>query len=80
MDRGLTSLYLIDGPVMPTTAPNRVPFTPLHSRARLPLGTDQSGAPATSPVGLDRSIRTQLENLTGETFVSFASVDDAVSI
>lgn len=65
---------------MPTTAPSRVPFTPLHSRARLPLGTDQSGAPATSPVGLDRSIRTQLENLTGETFVSFASVDDAVSI
>lgn len=65
---------------MPTTAPNRVPFTPLHSRARLPLSTAQSGMAAISPVGLDRSIRTQLENLTGETFVSFASVEDSVSI
>lgn len=65
---------------MPVTAPGRVPFTPLSSLERLPRSLARSGEGAASPLGLDRSVRRHLKSLTGETFVSFTSVRDAVSI
>ncbi len=65
---------------MPVTAPDRVPYTPLSSLERLPRNLARSGEGAISPLGLDRSVRRHLKSLTGETFVSFTSVRDAVSI
>ncbi len=66
--------------VMPTTAPNRIPLTPLRSSAGLPPGAARHVTRTPSPFGLERSFRAHLENLTGETFLSFAQVRDAISI